>query len=84
MDWFHPEAVLLYILLLFFLSRKRWRFAFAVATFILLVGLFAAFLEGRYEENRSAAELGISILLIAGGVWFSVFALIGLLKGGKE
>jgi hypothetical protein len=84
MDWFHPETVMLCVLLLFFLLRKMWKLAFAVLTFIITASIFASFLETRYTENQSATDLGISFLLISGCIWFSIYALIGLLEGRKK
>ena len=84
MDGYLPGTILLASLFLFFLLRRSWRLAFGVLGFILFAGLVSIILEYRFGEGNPATELGISILLIAGCVWFFAIAWIRIVNKGKK
>lgn len=84
MDVYLPGVILLGALFLFFLLRRSWRLAFAVLGFILFSGLISLILERWFGENQPAADLGVSMLVIAGCIWFFAVAWIRIVNKGNE
>jgi len=80
MDWYLPGTILLGALFLFFLLRRSWGLAFAVFGFILFCGFVSLILEKWFGEGHPASEMGISMLLIAGCVWFFAVAWIRIVN----
>lgn len=84
MDLYLPGIILLAALFLFFLLRRSWGLAFAVFGFILFAGLVSSILENRFGDEHPAAKLGVSMLLIAGCIWFFAIAWIRIVNRGRR
>jgi hypothetical protein len=84
MEWYLPGTILLTALFLFFLLRRSWGLAFAVFGFILFAGFLSFILENRFGDDHPATQLGTSMLLIAGCVWFFAVAWIRIVNKGKK
>jgi hypothetical protein len=84
MIWLHPGTILLFLLFFYFLYAKSWKVAFAVIGFIFITGRAAALLDHRYGPGHPLHGVALSILLIAGCVWFVVAAVAGRLRGDRN